>query len=87
MNGVNDGRIKFVMIDKAGTKILIRHQNGVLDDERETQIDKGYYKLARGWQMAIQKQMQLMEKEERAIFPAGWQVAIKNKKLFIKEKN
>ena len=39
MNFIDDGRIKILIYYK-GKKVVIRHQNGVLDDERNTQVDK-----------------------------------------------
>jgi hypothetical protein len=86
MNGLSDGRLKIAMVNKKGEKIFIRHQNGSLDFERETKIDKGFYALPRTWQMAMQKRMKLIEKEERAIFPAGWEAAMKNFKTIINER-
>jgi hypothetical protein len=86
MNGLSDGRLKIAMVNKKGEKIFIRHQNGTLDFERETKIDKGFYSLPRTWQMAMQKRMKLIEKEERAIFPAGWEAAMKNFKTVINER-
>ncbi len=38
-NGYSDGRIKFIIYYQ-GQKVAIRHQNGVLDPERETQVDR-----------------------------------------------
>jgi hypothetical protein len=87
MNGYSDGRIKIALINKKGEKIFIRHQNGVLDDERETKIDKGFYSLPQIWQKAVIKNMQIIEKEDKAIFPNGWQAAMKSKKTNINERN
>ena len=84
-NGYDDGRIKFIIYYK-NQKIAIRHQNGVLDFERETQVDKAFYALPPSLQAAIRTKMELMTKNNQAIFPAGWQVAMKNKKTKINEK-
>lgn len=84
-NGYDDGRIKFIIYYKK-QKIAIRHQNGVLDFERETQVDKAFYNLPPLLQAAVRKQMEMMTKNNQAIFPAGWQLAMKNKKTIINEK-
>jgi hypothetical protein len=86
MNGLMDGRLKIAMINNKGQKIFIRHQNGVLDSERETKIDAAFYNLPRVWQYAVQKRIVLMQKEERAIFPAGWEAGVRAKKLIINER-
>jgi hypothetical protein len=84
MNGTSNGRIKILIYYK-GQKVAIRHQNGVLDFERETQVDQAFYNLPFLLQMAVQKKMELMTKNNVAIFPAGWQTAMKNKKLVFNE--
>jgi hypothetical protein len=78
-NGYEDGRIKFIIYFK-GQKIAIRHQNGVLDSERETQIDSAFYDLPQSLQASIKQIMEVMTKTNQAIFPAGWRKAMKNKK-------
>jgi len=84
-NGYDDGRIKFIAYYK-GKKIGIRHQNGILDFERETQVDKAFYDLPPSLQASINQKMVLMTKNNQAIFPAGWQTAMKNKKTKINER-
>jgi hypothetical protein len=84
-NGYGDGRIKFIIYFK-GQKIAVRHQNGVLDFERETQVDKFFYDLPQPLQTAIKQKMELMTKNDHAIFPAGWQTAIKNKRTTFNER-
>jgi hypothetical protein len=71
MNGYDDGRIKFVVFYN-GQKIAIRHQNGVLDYERQTQIDKAFYSLPEKLKDNIKSKMALMTKEDKAIFTATW---------------
>ena len=83
-NGYDDGRIKFIILNK-GQKVIIRHQNGVLDFERETKVDKAFYDLPQTLQAAITQKMELMMKNNQAIFPACWQTAMKNKKTTLKE--
>lgn len=83
-NGYDDGRIRFIILYK-GQKVAIRHQNGVLDNERETKVDKAFYGLPQTLQAAIKQKMELMMKNNQAIFPAGWQTAMKNKKTTFNE--
>ncbi|XZF15486.1 M949_RS01915 family surface polysaccharide biosynthesis protein [Chitinophagaceae bacterium MMS25-I14] len=85
MNGYDDGRIKFIIYFN-GKKIAIRHQNGVLDPEKETQVDKAFYDLPQTLQAAIRQKMELMMKNNHAIFPAGWQAAMKNRKTVFNER-
>jgi hypothetical protein len=85
MNGYDDGRVKFIIYHK-GQKIAIRHQNGVLDNERETQVDKAFYDLPQSLQTVIKQKMELMTENEHAIFPAGWQKAMQNKKTSFNER-
>lgn len=84
-NGYDDGRIKFIIYYK-GQKVAIRHQNGDLDYERETQVDKSFYDLPQSLQSGIKQKMELMMKNNHAIFPAGWQTAMKNKKTTFNER-
>ena len=84
-NGYDNGRIKFIILYK-GQKVAIRHQNGVLDFERETKVDKAFYDLPQTLQAAIKQKMELMMKSNQAIFPAGWQTAMKNKKTTFNER-
>jgi hypothetical protein len=84
-NGYDDGRIKFIIYYQ-GQKIAIRHQNGILDYERETQVDKAFYKLPLPLQTSIKQKMESMMKNSHAIFPAGWQAAMRNKKIRFSER-
>jgi hypothetical protein len=84
-NGYDDGRIKFITLYKK-QKVAIRHQNGVLDYERETKVDKAFYILPLAIQEAIRQKMKLMLDNNQAIFPAGWQTAMKNKKTIFNER-
>jgi hypothetical protein len=86
MNDFMDGRLKIAMLQADGSKVFIRHQNAVLDHDRQTQIDKSFYTLDRTWQSAIRKRMLLLEKEGRAIFPDNWQTAMKANKTIINER-
>lgn len=79
MNGRDDGRVKFIIYYK-GQKIAIRHQNGTLDYERETQLDKSLYTLPEPMLESIREKMELMVKNGHTIFPASWQTDLENKK-------
>ncbi|TMU50690.1 hypothetical protein FGG15_17980 [Flagellimonas algicola] len=56
VNGTNDGRIKLLVYHN-GIKRAIRHQNGTLDNERNTQVDEMYYLLPTGIQNRVHKIM------------------------------
>ncbi|PVH25954.1 hypothetical protein DC487_08520 [Sphingobacterium corticibacter] len=84
LNGYDDGRIKILICGKA-QKIGIRHQNGVLDDERMTTVDATFYHLPISIQDAVREKIVLLEENDLAIFPYGWQDAMKQKKLKWKE--
>jgi hypothetical protein len=83
-NGLDDGRIKIIIYYK-GQKVAIRHQNGTLDHERETQVDKSFYELPDPLQKAIKQKMEQMARNNHAIFPAGWQTAMKKKKTLFNQ--
>lgn len=85
-NGLDNGRVKILVYYK-GEKIVIRHQNGVLDDERNTHVDVKFYKLP----TVIQKEVtflihQIME-DGNAIFPYGWENNMKKHKVEFSESN
>lgn len=84
-NGYDDGRIKFIIYYK-GQKYAIRHQNGVLDFERETHVDKAFYSLPKAIQGFIQQKMEAMTENNQAIFPAGWQVAMQKQQTTFNER-
>lgn len=84
MNDTADGRIKIVLYYK-GNKRAIRHQNGVLDDERHTQVDKEFYELPIEIQTHVKTVMQNINKNGHGIFPDGWEKAMKSKELKMDE--
>lgn len=84
INYTGDGRIKILIYHK-GQKFAIRHQNGVLDFERNTKVDKGFYALPLKIQEHIKQMMKKMEDHGNAIFPYGWQKAMKAHKLYFDE--
>ena len=71
MNGYDDNRIKFIIYYK-GKKFAIRHQNGVLDNERKTEIDSSFFSLPKKVKDNIKSKMALMEKQAKAIFTQTW---------------
>lgn len=81
----DDGRLKFIIYHK-GHKVAIRHQNGVLDFERETQVDKAFYDLPESLQASIKRKMEIMTNRNQTIFPTGWKIAMKNKKTTFNER-
>jgi hypothetical protein len=80
MNGTSDGRIK-ILVYHNGKKRAIRHQNGILDFERNTQVDELYYELPIGIKKRVSQIMVNIIENEHGIFPYGWQTAMENKKL------
>lgn len=84
MNYTSDGRIKILIYYK-GQKFAIRHQNGTLDFERNTHVDKAFYSLPLGLQDHIKLIMKKMTDDDNAIFPYGWQTAMKAHKLYFDE--
>ena len=85
LNDLDDGRIKLIIFFK-GHKIAIRHQNGVLDQYRGTQVDKAFYSLPQTLQSDIKQKMEMMTEDGNAIFPRGWQTAMKNQKTVFNER-
>lgn len=85
-NGTDDGRIKILIIYK-GQKNVVRHQNGVLDSDRNTQVDETFYSLPSPIQNYVKSLMQKMVDNGQAIFPYGWQEAMSNKKLKFDERH
>ena len=78
-NSTSDGRIKILIYYK-GQKFAIRHQNGILDDERNTQVDKAYYSLPQKIKINVKKIMDRIKEDQNGIFPNGWQEAMKKQK-------
>ncbi|AFM03462.1 hypothetical protein Fleli_1015 [Bernardetia litoralis DSM 6794] len=84
INGFDDGRINFIIHYK-GKKIMIEHQNGILDDERNTKVDEAFYILPNKIQNKVKEIMSNMEDKGQAIFPTGWIEAMGNKKTYFDE--
>jgi len=85
MNYTSNGRIKICIYYK-GHKVAIRHQNGTLDVERNTHVDKAFYTLPLSLQDHIKQIMKKMTADNNAIFPNGWQTAMKEHKSYFDEK-
>lgn len=83
-NGVEDGRLK-MLIFMNGEKIGIRHQDSTSDYGRHTKVDARYYELALEVQSQVNELMQLIYNSGNTIFPAGWQEAMKAKKIYFDE--
>jgi hypothetical protein len=83
IHGFDDGRIKILLYYK-GQKIAIRHQNGVVDNQRKTEIDPSFYTLPSPLQDALIKKIELLEAYKHAIFPNKWQEAFMKKQVLIK---
>ena len=80
------GRVK-ILIYHNNKKIVLRHQDGVLDDERNTQVDAAFYKLPKVVQNEVVKIMHDIEVTTNTIFPNGWEDNMKKQKLDINESN
>ena len=85
INGTDDGRIKILTYYK-GAKRAIRHQNGVLDFQRNTQVDSMFYELPLTIQEHVKTLIKKMMDNDHAIFPHGWETAMRNKELKFDEK-
>ena len=85
MNGTGDGRIKILTYYK-GNKRAIRHQNGILDFQRNTQVDEPFYELPNSVQDAVIVIMNQITTNQHGIFPAGWTSAMDSEKLYFDEK-
>lgn len=84
INGFDDGRIK-ILVFYNGEKTAIRHQNGVLDSERNTKIDPSFYQLPSNIQTNVKTLMKKIMAANHGIFPAGWEKAMQNGKTVIDE--
>lgn len=68
INGTGDGRIK-IWVYHNGKKRAIRQQNGTLDFEINTQVDKSFYQLPQKIQDRFQVIMKSITKDDQGIFP------------------
>lgn len=86
INGTGDGRIKILTYYK-GKKMAIRHQNGELDSQRNTKVEKEFYDLPNSIQTKVKEIMKKIYDDNNAIFPYGWEKAMLNKKLTFDERH
>jgi hypothetical protein len=84
INGTDDGRVKIVLYYK-GKKILIRHKNGTLDEQRNTKVDAAFYSLPKPIQNQVTHLMRQIMESGAAIFPDGWENNMKKHKLEFSE--
>ncbi|WP_291725384.1 M949_RS01915 family surface polysaccharide biosynthesis protein [Bernardetia sp.] len=84
MNKYDDGRINFIIHHKE-KKVMIYHQNGVLDSDRYTNVDASFYELPISIQNKVKEMMVNFENIEYAIFPAGWKEAMAKKRGYFDE--
>ncbi|UOQ71791.1 M949_RS01915 family surface polysaccharide biosynthesis protein [Hymenobacter cellulosilyticus] len=82
--GADDGRVKFIIYYR-GRKIVLRHQAGDLDIQRNIQVDKAFYTLPAPLQAAVRQKLALLEERELTILPHGWQKAMAKKATFIND--
>lgn len=85
INGTDDGRVKILLFYK-GRKVVIRHQNGGLDEQRSTCVDDAFYRLPSRIQEHVKMLMHDMTDHGNAVFPYGWQQAMQAGKRCFDEK-
>ena len=83
-NNISDGRLN-IMTYYNDKKHFIRHQNGVLDFQRNMQVDKSIYKLPIEIQAKLKAILTDISNEDIAILPYGWQEQFDKGVLNIKE--
>jgi hypothetical protein len=82
-NGTDNGRV-IIMVVYKGNKIAIRHQNSILDFQRNMKIDEAFYTLPLSVQNVMKMAMRKMEQDRITIFPMHWENEMQLKKLEIK---
>ena len=85
-NGTDDGRVNITVFYK-GKKIAIRHQNGIIEVDRFTQIDDGFYKLPTVLQDRVKGIMKKIASKDLATYPSNWEEMMKQHKLKLTEKD
>ena len=83
--GYSDGRIH-ILIFHNNQKITIKHQNGIHDFERNTKVDKAFYRLKPSLQKHVKDLMEKMVEDRDVIFPYGWQKALQQQKVYFDER-
>ena len=84
LNGIDDGRLKILIFHK-DQKFAIRHLNGVLDFERQTQIDNSFYSLPKSIQESVIDLIESIIQDGNAIFATGWKESFECKRTLITE--
>jgi hypothetical protein len=84
LNGTSDGRIK-ILVYYMDKKFGVRHQNGTLDFERRTTVDKGFYDLPEEIQSRVRQIMIQITEKDFGIFPRGWKEAMDAQKTAFDE--
>lgn len=85
-NGTDDGRVNIVIFYK-GKKITIKHQNGIIEVDRYTQIDEAFYKLPVVLQEKVKSIMKRMASKDLAAYPSNWEDLMTKHKLKLTEKD
>ncbi|MDW5288754.1 M949_RS01915 family surface polysaccharide biosynthesis protein [Formosa sp. PL04] len=80
LNEFWDGRLK-ILIYYNNKKSVIRHQNGIHDNERYTQVDSQFYDLPIEIQKRVKIIMENITENDHGIFPYNWENDMKNKQL------
>lgn len=83
-NGSDDGRLKILVYHK-GQKRALRHQSGVLDFERNIQVDATFYTLPSKIILLVQRLMKQIADEQNIIFPYGYEEKMAKKAVKIDE--
>lgn len=84
LNGYDDARVK-ILIYTGGVKSAIRIFNSPLDYDRYIQVDKSFYRLPAKIQEKVIEQMLNMQHNEHCLYPHGWQDAMRQKKIMIRD--
>lgn len=82
INGISDGRIKIIVVYK-DIKYVIRHQNGVLDFERRTEIDQAFYSLPKQLIVFVKELLKRIVNDKNAIISNGWENAMELNKTIL----
>jgi hypothetical protein len=85
-SGIDDARVVITIFHR-GRRYSIRHQNGDLDYERYTRVDKGFYTLPRSHRDAVMAVMRRMEVDHTCIFPVDWEPAMQRRKSAINQRS
>lgn len=83
-NDIDDGRVK-ILVYYNNQKYVIRHQNGVLDYDRVTQVDQSFYNLPNSIQSEVKNIIQTIIDNNQAIFPNDWKDKMNKKQTKISE--